>query len=151
MRVITGDSQLRIDLGAVPVVGYAMAHIRVPVIRDLRVASVGPDLLGAELRLEIRDSEGPLTQPCSLRVDLAGGHQTVVQGVDLLLDPAAMFQVDEQPPGRLTAHVLLDGELLHEQATEVQVLAAKPLRSDPRLVSLPLAGRCVFCEGFRHN
>ena len=88
-----------ITLTCLPVVSYAMAHNRIPVVDEL-VVTADRDAEGAVLELAVVDAEGVLSATCTHVVDLAAGDRTVVADVRLTLDPGQMLQVEEQRPGR---------------------------------------------------
>ena len=134
---MTSSAAFHIDLHAVPVLSYALAHNGVPVVDDIRVRYVGgSELRNAELRLQVCDAQGVLSRPCTRRLDLAAGADTVVQDVDLRLDPSAMLQVEEARPGRLIATVEVNGTLVHEQSVDVRVLAARQWLAQPKELAL---------------
>ena len=87
------------------------------------------------MRLSVRDAEGPIAQAVELLVDLDEGRTTVLTDVGLVMDPAAMLQVEEQRPGVLEVEVETDGELVGSTLRPVQVLAANQWLATP----LPLA------------
>ncbi len=99
--VTTGTSiGTTIALSGLPVVSYAMAHNRIPVVDEVAVTA-DRDAEGAVLELAVVDAEGVLSSTCTHVVDLAAGDRTVVADVRLTLDPAQMLQVEEQRPGRV--------------------------------------------------
>ncbi|GAB2680928.1 DUF3320 domain-containing protein [Thalassiella azotivora] len=140
----TTTGSASIDLQATPLLSYAMAHNRVPVVEDLSIRYAGPDVDAATLRLEVRDAEGVLSSPCERTVDLGDGRVTEVPDVRLTLDPAAMLQVTEQRPGRVTASLLVDGQVVAQQSTDVQVLAAKQWLAFPPELGLEMLAAFVM-------
>ena len=114
-----------ISLDARPVLSYAMAHNEIPVISRLAIENVPRDLPAALLRLDVTDATGLIADSQEVLLDLQAGRPTVLTDLRLLLDPAAMLQVEEQRPGRIRARLEVDGQvvsaaecrdLLHELA-----------------------------------
>src|SRR3954447_2017505 len=123
-----------IEITSTPVLSYALAHNRVPVIHRLALTSSAP-LHGATVTLSVRDPEGPLGAAVELTADLEEGRTTVLPDIALTLDPAAMLQVDSRRPGVIDVHVVADDHVLGSAGTPVQVLAAQQWLATP----LPLA------------
>ncbi|TKJ28361.1 DUF4011 domain-containing protein [Blastococcus sp. CCUG 61487] len=125
-----------IEITSTPVLSYALAHNGIPVVPRLALVS-DRTVRGATVRLSVRDAEGPIARPVELVADLEAGRSTVLTDVGLVMDPAAMLQVEEQRPGVIDVEVLTeDGdELLGEESRPVQVLAANQWLASP----LPLA------------
>src|SRR4051794_9185181 len=132
--VIAPVAAVSIELTTTPVLSYALAHNRVPVVSRLSLTSTAA-VAGATVRLSVRDPEGPIGSPVELTADLDEGRTTVLQDVALTLDPAAMLQVDSQRPGVLDVEVLAGDRVLGHASTPVRVLAAQQWLATP----LPLA------------
>src|SRR4051794_8284724 len=124
-----------IEITSAPVLSYALAHNRVPVVSRLAVTNLGSPMRAATLRLGVRDAEGPIARTVELLADLDEGRTTVLTDLGLVMDPAAMLHVEEQRPGVIDVEVLADGVLLGESSRVVQVLAANQWLATP----LPLA------------
>src|SRR3954449_277611 len=124
-----------VEITSTPVLSYALAHNRVPVVNRLALTTCGGAVRGAAVRLSVRDAEGPIAQAVELLVDLDEGRTTVLTDVGLVMDPAAMLHVDEQRPGVIEVEVETDGELVGSTLRPVQVLAAQQWLATP----LPLA------------
>src|SRR3954447_2786534 len=132
--VVAPAAAVSIELTTTPVLSYALAHNRVPVVNRLSLTSTAA-VAGATVRLSVRDPEGPLGSAVELTADLDQGRTTVLQDVALTLDPAAMLQVDSQRPGVIDVEGA-DGErVIGHASTPVQVLAAQQWLATP----LPLA------------
>ncbi|SOC50247.1 AAA domain-containing protein [Blastococcus aggregatus] len=129
-----------IEITSTPVLSYALAHNGIPVIPRLALTSEST-VRGATVRLSVRDAEGPIARPVELLADLDAGRSTVLTDVGLVMDPAAMLQVEEQRPGVIDVEVWVDdvaegGPVLAGEASRsVQVLAANQWLASP----LPLA------------
>src|SRR3954468_3507196 len=136
--VVASRPAVSLEITSTPVLSYALAHNRIPVVSRLALTADGP-VQGATVRLSVRDAEGPIAQAVELLVDLDEGRTTVLTDVGLVMDPAAMLHVEEQRPGVIDVEVLadIDGEttLLGEGSRVVQVLAAQQWLATP----LPLA------------
>src|SRR3954465_9602714 len=132
--VVVPRAAVSIEITSTPVLSYALAHNRVPVVSRLALTS-NATLRGATVRLEVRDAEGPIARPVELLVDLDEGRTTVLTDLGLVMDPAAMLQVEGQRPGVIEVEVESDGELLGSALRPVQVLAAQQWLATP----LPLA------------
>src|SRR5829696_8302642 len=124
-----------IEITSTPVLSYALAHNRVPVVSRLAITNLGSPVRAATVRLGVRDAEGPIARTVELLADLDEGRTTVLTDLGLVMDPAAMLHVEEQRPGVIDVEVLTDGELLGEASRVVQVLAANQWLATP----LPLA------------
>ena len=137
-------SALSISFDATPLVSYAMAHNDVSVISRLVIDEVAEDAQGATLLLDVADATGPLSVPHRVTVDLAVGAPTVVTDLRLLLDPAAMLQVEEQRPGVVRARVEINGEIRAEHSIRVRVLAAQQWLADPLALGLEMLATYVM-------
>src|SRR5918912_1732198 len=87
-----------VEIISTPVLSYALAHNRVPVVSRLALTSDAA-VRGATVRLTVRDAEGAIAAPVELLVDLDRDRTTVLTDIGLVVDPAAMLHVDEQRPG----------------------------------------------------
>ncbi|MCF6743994.1 DUF4011 domain-containing protein [Blastococcus sp. KM273128] len=132
--VVAPPTVVSIELTSTPVLSYALAHNRIPVVSRLALTSAGT-LRGATVRLVVRDAEGPIAQPVELLADVDAGRTTVLTGIGLVMDPAAMLHVEEQRPGVVDVEVWHDDVLVGEATAPVQVLAANQWLASP----LPLA------------
>src|SRR3954469_3587279 len=125
---------ISIEITSTPVLSYALAHNRLPVVSRLALTS-DATVRGATVRLGVRDAEGPIARSVELLADIDAGRTTVLADVGLVMDPAAMLHVEEQRPGLIEVEVERDGELIGSAGTHVQVLAANQWLAQP----LPLA------------
>src|ERR671911_121960 len=133
--VVASRAAISIEITSTPVLSYALAHNRVPVVSRLAIINLGGPVRAATVRLGVRDAEGPIAQTVELLADLDEGRTTVLTDLGLVLDPAAMLHVEEQRPGVIDVEILADGEVLGEGERVVQVLAAQQWLASP----LPLA------------
>lgn len=120
-----------IDAEVTPVLSYAMAHNAIAFISDLMITTSGSDCAGVEVSIEVRDSEGVVSQPWQRLVDLSSGEQTRLTDVRPLLDPAALLQVDERRPAQVVVVVSKDGETLGQRTFAVSLLAGQQWLADP--------------------
>src|SRR3954453_19870775 len=125
---------ISIEITSTPVLSYALAHNRIPVVSRLALTADAP-VRGATVRLGGRDAEGPIARSIELLADMDEGRTTVLTDLGLVMDPAAMLHVEEQRPGVIDVEVEADGEPLGEGSRVVQVLAAQQWLATP----LPLA------------
>src|SRR3954453_16804480 len=88
---------ISIEITSTPVLSYALAHNRTPVVSRLALTADGP-VWGATVRLVVPDHEGPIAQAVELLVNLDEGRTTVLTDFGLVMDPAAMLPVEEQRP-----------------------------------------------------
>src|SRR3569833_2342590 len=132
--VVAPAAAVSIDLTTTPVLSYALAHNRIPVVNRLALISTAA-VGGATVRLSVRDPEGPIGSAVELTADLDEHRTTVLSDVALTLDPAAMLQVDSQRPGVIDVEVLAGERVVGHASTPVQVLAAHQWLATP----LPLA------------
>ena len=129
----------RIDISAIADLSYAMAHCRIPVIDHITVDNTGGDRQGAVLEVDVVSAEGSHGGPAEIHLDLLAHQPTTLQTVDLKLDPASMWSVDEARPGDIRV-VLRDstGEILAETAKEVTILAANQWKATPPQLALEI-------------
>src|SRR3954469_24864413 len=132
--VVAPAAAVSIELTSTPVLSYALAHNRVPVVNRLALTSTAA-VGGAVVRLSVRDPEGPIGSAVELTADLDEHRTTVLSDVALTLDPAAMLQVDSQRPGVIDVEVLAGERVIGHASTPVRVLAAHQWLATP----LPLA------------
>ena len=138
--VLAPRAAVSIEITSTPVLSYALAHNRIPVVSRLALTNDGGPVRAAVVRLGIRDAEGPIAQTVELLADLDEGRTTVLTDLGLVMDAAAMLHVEEQRPGVIEVEVLTDGpdgerQVLGESSRVVQVLAAQQWLATP----LPLA------------
>ncbi|TQN42178.1 AAA domain-containing protein [Blastococcus colisei] len=137
--VVAPRAAVSIEITSTPVLSYALAHNRIPVVSRLAITNLGGPVRAATVRLGVRDAEGPIAQTVELLADLDEGRTTVLTDLGLVMDPAAMLHVEEQRPGVIDVEVLADGPdgttVLGESSRVVQVLAAHQWLATP----LPLA------------
>src|SRR3712207_3458667 len=138
--VVAPRAAVSIEITSTPVLSYALAHNRVPVVSRLAITNLGGPVRAATVRLGVRDAEGPIARTVELLADLDEGRTTVLTDLGLVMDPAAMLHVDAQRPGVIDVEVLTeDAEggkvVLGESSRVVQVLAAQQWLAAP----LPLA------------
>src|SRR5918998_1505404 len=147
-QVRTADPSSRpavaIQATATPVLSYALAHNRVPVVSRLAFTNHGGAVHGATVRLGVRDAEGPIGSPVELLVDLDAGQTTVLSDAGLVMDPAAMLQIEEQRPGSIEIDLLVDGEDVGGTAVPVQVLAANQWLAAPVPLALEMLAAHVL-------
>ncbi len=79
MTETTTVPAVRLRLSTKPILNYAMAHNRVPIVDRVELHNTGPDVAGAVVHLEVRDAHGVLSAPSAHLVDLASGATTVLQ------------------------------------------------------------------------
>ena len=134
--VVAPRAAVSIEITSTPVLSYALAHNRVPVVsrlahHQLRRPGARPRRCGSASATP--RARSPAT--VELLADLDEGRTTVLTDLGLVMDPAAMLHVEEQRPGVIDVEVESDGELLGEGSRVVQVLAAQQWLATP----LPLA------------
>ena len=134
---------MRIDVQAVDLVSYALAHNEISVVGSITLAS-DETVRAASVRVGIADAGGPLSLPCELAADIDAGRSTVLRTVPLRLDPAQMSQVEEQRPGWIDVEVSVGGVLLGQVRQPVKVLAANQWLRSPALVSTELLAAFVM-------
>lgn len=128
------SSAVRIDAHVVPILSYALAHNRVPVLRGLALTNDGPEQRSVQLSVVVRDAQGSLSVPFQAMVDLAPGT-TRLEEIDFRLDPAKFLLVEEQRPGSLEVAVSDESGVVAERTFPIQVLAAQQWLAGP----VPLA------------
>jgi hypothetical protein len=133
-----------ISATSTPVLSYALAHNRVPVVSRLALTNHGAAVSAATVRLRVSDAEGPIGGAVERLVDLGAGSTTVLADVGLVMDPAAMLQIEEQRPGSIEIDVVVDGEDVGGTAVPVQVLAANQWLASPVPLALEMLAAHVL-------
>ncbi|RBY84421.1 DUF4011 domain-containing protein [Blastococcus sp. TF02A-26] len=133
-----------ISATSTPVLSYALAHNRVPVVSRLTLTNHGGAARAATVRLQVLDAEGPIGGAVERLVDLDAGRTTVLGDVGLVMDPAAMLQIEEQRPGSIEIDVLVDGDDVGGTALPVQVLAASQWLATPAPLALEMLAAHVL-------
>jgi SpoU rRNA methylase family enzyme len=135
---------ITITLEARSVLSYAMAHNEIPVISRLAIENVPTDVQAARLRLEVADATGSIGEPQEILFDLQAGRPTVLTDIKLLLEPAAMLQVEEQRPAAIRARLDIDGTVRAEQVFRTRVLAAHQWLATPPALALEMLAAHVM-------
>src|SRR3954451_2718408 len=135
--VVASRPAVSIEITSTPVLSYALAHNRLPVVSRLALTSDGP-VRGGTVRLSVRDAEGPIGDAVELLVDLDEGRTTVLTDLPLRLDPAAMLQVDQQRPAVIDVELTGEGALLATARSSVSVLAAQQWLGRPMPLALEM-------------
>ena len=143
--VIAPRPAVSIEITSTPVLSYALAHNRVPVVSRLAITNFGGPVRAATVRLGVRDAEGPIAKPVELLADLDEGRTTVLTDLGLVMDPAAMLHVEEQRPGVIDVEVeVATASLLGEGSRVVQVLAAQQWLATPVPLALEMLAAHVM-------
>lgn len=135
---------IEISISALPVMSYAMAHCRIPVVTEVSVTAHGRDFRGSVLELEVTSDQGSLGEPKMLVLDLADGQTTMLRDCEVVLDPAKMLTIDEQQGGHIRA-VLRSADRvdLASRAVEVQILAANQWKAQPEQLGMEIVAAHV--------
>src|SRR5215210_3686313 len=146
--VVAPRAAVSIEITSTPVLSYALAHNRVPVVSRLAITNFGGPVRAATVRLGVRDAEGPIAKPVELLADLDEGRTTVLTDLGLVMDPAAMLHVEDQRPGVIDVEVEVAGDdgpvLLGEGSRVVQVLAAQQWLATPVPLALEMLAAHVM-------
>src|SRR5215213_7839980 len=142
--VVVPRAAVSLEITSTPVLSYALAHNRVPVVSRLAIINDGGPVRAATVRLGVRDAEGAIAQTVELLADLDEGRTTVLTDLGLVMDPAAMLHVEEQRPGVIEVEVLADGQVLGESSRVVQVLAAQQWLATPVPLALEMLAAHVM-------
>src|SRR5687767_12894456 len=147
--VVVPRAAVSLEITSTPVLSYALAHNRVPVVSRLAITNFGGPVRAATVRLSVRDAEGPIARTVELLADLDEGRTTVLTDLGLVMDPAAMLHVEEQRPGVIDVEVLADGPdgetvVLGEGSRVVQVLAAQQWLGTPMPLALEMLAAHVM-------
>ncbi|GEL18365.1 DUF3320 domain-containing protein [Pseudonocardia asaccharolytica] len=144
MSSVQDEQPISIVLEARPVLSYAMAHNEIPVISRLAIENVPADAQGARLRLDVADAAGSIGAPREILLDLHAGQPAVLSDLKLVLDPAAMLQVEEQRPGVIRARLEIDGVVRAEEVVRTGVLAAHQWLATPPALALEMLAAHVM-------
>ena len=138
------QARFSIEFTTRPLVSYAMAHNGVSVLNRLVIDGCGAEAGTGVLHLDVTDAHGPLSAECARPVELSGTGQLILTDLPLLLDPAAMLQVEEQRPGTVRARLEVDGQIRAEHTVRVRVLAAHQWLAEPLTLALELLAAHVM-------
>jgi hypothetical protein len=133
-----------ITIDATPVLSYAMAHVGIPAVSRLTIDGIDADVRAARLLLSVEDATGLLGAPQEVLLDLAAGEPAILTDLTLLLDPAAMLQVEEQRPGAVRAALEVDGVVVAGATAPTRVLAAQQWLASPPALALELLAAYVM-------
>jgi len=138
---------LRLD--AVPVLSYAMAYNRVPVVDGIEIqCSASGTESEAELRLRVVDDEGPLSLAWVRGVTLPESGTVTVRSVDLTLDGGQIAQLQERRPARYECSLVAgagdDEQVLATLTQPVMVLAPHQWRATPPGLGLEMLAAHVM-------
>ncbi|MCZ2817907.1 DUF4011 domain-containing protein [Modestobacter sp. VKM Ac-2984] len=136
--------RVTVDVTAVPVLSYALAHNGIAVVSQLVLTGHDEPVRHASVHVAVRDAEGPIGAAVELFADIDPGHTTVLTDVGLRLDPAAMLQVEERRPGWLSVLVEKDGEVLGRARVPVQLLAAAQWLATPLELAMEMLAAHVL-------
>ncbi|MDQ1752167.1 MAG: hypothetical protein QOE71_3223 [Pseudonocardiales bacterium] len=139
----TVSTEIQFDADVEPVLSYALAHNRVPVVRRLRVENPGASELSVTVNLAIEDAQGALTQPWQSTFSLGAGVSASVDDLDLRLDPAQLLLVEEQRPGQLRVKVTTDDGDVTQRVFPTQVLAAHQWLAAPQPLAFEMLAAFV--------
>nr|WP_246376478.1 DUF4011 domain-containing protein [Conyzicola lurida] len=134
---------MTVVIDAVPVLSYAAAHNRLPVINGITIANPGDARPGAVLRVGARSALGVLSVPFERLIDLGAADTVRLTDVPLVLDAAAMLSVEERRPASITAVIEHDGVEIASSRVEVDLLAAHQWVRNPPNLSLELLAAYV--------
>ncbi|WP_299959137.1 DUF4011 domain-containing protein [uncultured Modestobacter sp.] len=137
-------AQVTVEVTAVPVLSYALAHNGIAVVSQLVLTGRDTPVRHASVHVGVRDAEGPIGEAVELFADIDPGHTTVLTDVGLRLDPAAMLQVEERRPGWLSVLVEKDGEVLGRARVPVQLLAAAQWLATPLELAMEMLAAHVL-------
>ncbi len=134
---------LRLD--AVPVLSYAMAYNRVPVVDGIDIEVAAGTASEGELRLAVVDDEGTLSQEWRRGVSLPESGTVAVRGIDLTLDGAQVSQLRERRPARYVCTLTgADAVELTRVVVPVDVLAPHQWLATPPGLGLEMLAAHVM-------
>lgn len=137
-------SQVSISAVVTPVVSYAMAHNRISPIQSIEITNLSAACQGAELTVEVADSQGVLSRPWTRLLDLAAESSVVLADLPLALAPEAMQSVEEGRPGVIRMTVVHNGAVLGGREFDVQVLAGSQWLAQPPGLAVELLAAHVM-------
>lgn len=138
------DDAVRLEADVFEVVSYAMANNDVSLVRSVTLTGAATRLPAARLSISLQDSEGTLTLPMEVVVDIEEGQTTRVSDPKLLPDPAAMSQVHEQRPGQIRLQLSHDGKPVASASYPVRILAANQWLNVPKGLALEMLSAHVM-------
>jgi hypothetical protein len=137
-------AEITVEVTAVPVLSYALAHNGIAVVSQLVLTGHNQPIRHASVHVGVRDAEGPIGDAVEMFADIDPEHTTVLTDVGLRLDPAAMLQVEERRPGWLSVSVEKDGKVLGSARVPVQVLAAAQWLARPLELAMEMLAAHVM-------
>jgi hypothetical protein len=69
-ELVAPPAAVSVDITSTPVLSYALAHNRVPVVNRLALTTTCASVRGAAVRMSVRDPEGPIGSTVELVTDL---------------------------------------------------------------------------------
>lgn len=138
------DSSTNIAVSTIPVLSYAHAHNAIPAVTSVTIEHQGEELRGASVEIEVISQLGPLGDPSIKIVDLDGETPTVLRSLDVLLDPTRMLGVEAPMRGKVIVTLRnSNNEVLSQNKSDVQILAANQWQAVPQHLSLELLATFV--------
>lgn len=123
--------QVTMTAAVTPIVSHAMAHTRISPVRELEIHNAGRACAGAELSVQVTDTQGRLSRSWTRRLDLAANSSILLTDIELDLLPDVMEQVEEARPGAIRFTVNGDGRELGSTEEAVKVLAGSQWLAEP--------------------
>ena len=114
--------QVDLKLDCLPIVSYALAHNRLPVVKHVTVTNRGAELRGAIVRVSVSDDAGSLSDVFEQIIDVPSGQEVVLDDLDVRLDGPAMYRVTDPRHGDVQVTVSLGDAIVARVQAEVGVL-----------------------------
>lgn len=128
---------------AEPVLSYALAHNRIPVVSLVEITNTGAARPGAIVRIDLGTADSPLSHGSEYVVDLGDGTGAMIKQPDLRLEPAYLLTVEERRPAWIRVVVEHEGVVVANARHDVTVLAARQWVFNPPQLSLELLASFV--------
>ena len=135
---------ITIQLDAIPVLSYAAAHNRLPIVNSVTILNNGPAHRGAVLRLDASSALGAVSVPFERLIDLSASSSVPLTDLPVLLDSTQMLQIEERRPAQVTATLEFDGQVVARNRVEVEVLAAHQWVRQPANLAVELLAAFVL-------
>ena len=141
---IVAAGAISIQLDVIPVLSYAAAHNRLPIVNSITITNAGVARRGAVLKLEASSALGIVSRPFEQLIDLSASSSLPLTDLPVLLDAAQMLQIEERRPAQVTATLEIEGLIIARERVGVELLAAHQWVRQPANLSLELLAAFVL-------
>jgi hypothetical protein len=117
-----------LSVSTIPILSYALAQSRIPIINSIDIQNSGSPILDALLRVTINTANGPLSQPSAQIIAEIVAGESSLQFSSVALDPNLIQQLDEHTTATIKVTLEHDGVVIAEASSIVEALSANQWR-----------------------